>query len=289
MVSDPWAKTANPAQTVVAVVLSGARAAGCRCSSGSARSSRSPGSWSLPGGDLAARRDARAVDPPAPRRQGRRARARPPRAARDPERPRSQPAPLGARDRVPRARPRPTSTRRCPADTRWHPVDEPPARSPSTTRRSCSPAASGCARSSPTRTSASRSRRPRSRSPSSATSIARRSPTTSRRRTCSACSLRRHLLVATGHPARARPGRRASGGALRLPLAQRSRSPISSRCCARLRPEPADERPRRPGAPRGEVQLDEVAGHERVDPVDRASCSSCRRARGAARSRRRDR
>ena len=46
-----------------------------------------------------------------------------------------------------------------PDDTAWHPVDRPAARWRSTTARSCSPAASACARSSRTRTSASRSRR----------------------------------------------------------------------------------------------------------------------------------
>ena len=53
-----------------------------------------------------------------------------------------------------------------PDDTAWHPVERLPERWPSTTRRSCWPAASACARSSPTPTSASRWRPRRSRSPS---------------------------------------------------------------------------------------------------------------------------
>ena len=63
------------------------------------------GSWSLPGGTLGRGRDARELDPPAPRDEGRRARGRPPRAARDVERPGAAPRALGARDRLPRARP----------------------------------------------------------------------------------------------------------------------------------------------------------------------------------------
>ena len=70
------------------------------------------GRWSLPGGELARRRDARAVDPPAPGGEGRRPRALPSRAARDPERPGPEPPALGDRDRLPRARPARTSTRR---------------------------------------------------------------------------------------------------------------------------------------------------------------------------------
>ena len=77
----------------------------------------------------------------------------------------------------------------------------------STTARSCSPAASACARSSRTRTSASRSRRRRSRSRSCATSTRRRSATRSRRRTSSASS---SAASCSRRPASA--GRRAAGG-----------------------------------------------------------------------------
>ena len=63
------------------------------------------GAWSLPGGYLDAGRDARAVDPPAPRREGRRSRAVAPRAARDAERPTPASEGVAARDGVPRHRP----------------------------------------------------------------------------------------------------------------------------------------------------------------------------------------
>ena len=156
MVSDPRAKTMSPAQTVVAVVLQ-VRDGRLQVLLWERALEPFAGAWSLPGGELAERRDARAVDPPPPRGQGRRARARPPRAARDAERPRPQPAALGARDRLPRARPE----RRRPGAARRHALA--PGRQPAGARvrpraRSCSPGASGCGRSSRTRTSASRSR-----------------------------------------------------------------------------------------------------------------------------------
>ena len=57
------------------------------------------------------RRDARGVDPPPPRSEGRRPRALPPRAARNVERPAPAPGRAPARDRVPRPRPDATPTR----------------------------------------------------------------------------------------------------------------------------------------------------------------------------------
>ena len=83
------------------------------CFSGSAGSEPFKGHWSLPGGLPRAGRDARGIDPPPPRGQGRRARALAPRAARDAQRPRPVTARVAARNGVPRARPeRPRS---CPA------------------------------------------------------------------------------------------------------------------------------------------------------------------------------
>ena len=104
-------------------------------------------------------RDARGVDPPPPRGEGRRARALAPRAARDAERPGPQPARVAARDGVPRARAVATSTPPCrPTRAGTRSTTCRPWRS--TTKGSRSPAATACARSSRTRTSASRSRRP---------------------------------------------------------------------------------------------------------------------------------
>ncbi len=187
--------------------------------------------WALPGGLLGARETLEALDPPPPRGQGGRARARPPRAARDAERPGRDPARPADRDRLPRARPGATSTR----SARGHRVASgrtSSPRRPSTTARSRWRAASGCARSSRTRTSASRSRRRASPSPSSAASTARRSATTSPPRTSSACCVRRRLLEPTGETAPARARRRSPRG--RLPL-------------RRLRP--AGHRPVRRAAP----------------------------------------
>ena len=107
-----------------------------------------------------------------------------------------------------------TSTRRCRrtrAGTPW--TTCPSWRS--TTARSRWPAASACAPSSPTRTSASRSRRRRSRSRSCGPSTGPRSDTTSRPRTCSACSSAT-VLEPTGE--RRAPGRAGGRPAAVLPL-----------------------------------------------------------------------
>ena len=110
----------------------------CRRCSGSGRASRSRAPGRCPAA-RSRRRHARRVDPPPPRREGGRPRARPRRAARHVERPRPEPEPLGARHRLSRPRPRRRRSRSCPTT--------PPGtrstscrRSPSTTARSCSPA-----------------------------------------------------------------------------------------------------------------------------------------------------
>ena len=202
MVSDPKAKTERPAHAVLAVVLQ-VRDGRLQVLLWERALEPFRGSWSLPGGDARRGRDARAVDPPPPR-DARSTSASSPtssssrRAAspdRNPERWELATAYLGL---VPS-----DVDPGLPDDTRWHPVDELPQLA-FDHGRSCSPAASGCAPSSRTRTSASRSRPTSSRSPSCATSTAPRSATTSRRRTSSACSLRRHLLVPTG--SRREPG-----------------------------------------------------------------------------------
>ena len=143
MVSDPRAKTSAPAHAVLAVVLQvrdgrlqvllWERALEPFAGAGRCRAASSPPDETL-----------EELDPPPPRGEGRRARARAPRAARDAQRPRPQPAALGARDRLPRARPERRSTRRFPP-TRAGTRSTSCRSSPSTTTRSCSPAASGCA------------------------------------------------------------------------------------------------------------------------------------------------
>jgi 8-oxo-dGTP diphosphatase len=139
-----------------------------------------------------------------------------------------------------------------PGDTRWHPVDDLPPMA-STTARSCSPAASGCAGSSRTRTRASRSRPPTSRSPSCARSTSRRSGTTSRPRTSAACSSARAVIEPTASGARP-AGRRPPAEVFRF----RDRH---------LR----DHRPVR-GAPAAPLTL------EHAHPRDRAHCVADREA-----------
>ena len=156
MVSDPRAKTSGPAHAVLAVVLQ-VRDGQLQVLLWERALEPFRGSWALPGGDARRGRDARAVDPPPPRGEGRRARALPPRAARDAQRPGPQPARAGSSRPPTSASSRATSTRRCPP-TRAGTRSTSCRSSRSTTARSCSPAASGCARSSRTRTSASRSR-----------------------------------------------------------------------------------------------------------------------------------
>ncbi len=117
--------------------------------------------------------------------------------------PRRYPRGAPARDRVPRPRPRSGATRPSPTTrvgTRWKTFRA----WRSTTARSRTRRASGCARSSRTRTSASRSRPTCSRSPSCARSTRPRSDTTCPRRTCSACF--------SGAGCSCRPGSAASPG-----------------------------------------------------------------------------
>ena len=68
-------------------------------------------------------RDARALDPPPPRREGRRPRALAPRAARDAGRPRE---PACVDDGLPRARPHRHRSGRARRTRGWHPVDDLP-------------------------------------------------------------------------------------------------------------------------------------------------------------------
>ena len=159
----------------------------CPCSSGSGRASRSPAPGRSPAGRSSQARRSRPRSPP-PRDEGRRARGLAPRAARDVERSGSSSRALGARDRVPRARSAGDGSER----SRRHALAPQSTRCPtppSTTARSSSPGATGCAGSSRTRTSGSLSLPRRSRWPSSATCTRRRSATRCRRRTSSAsCS-----------------------------------------------------------------------------------------------------
>ena len=135
------------------------------CRSGTAACTRSSGSGprallgrvGAAGRHARRRGDARGVDPPASRREGRRARRRPSRAARVVERDRSRPRPARARDRVPRDRSRGRRSGACPRTPSGTPWTTCP-RQRSTTARSCSPAASACGASSRTPTSASPSR-----------------------------------------------------------------------------------------------------------------------------------
>ena len=187
MVSDPRAKTAAPAHTVLAVV--------CRCATAGSQvllweRALDPfaGLLVAPGRRARRRRDARGSRSAATsRRRSTCASSRTSSSSRRCSDPGRNPlrwelatAYLGL---VPTRR-RPGA----PADTRWHPVDDlPRARVRPRADRARRPRAAA-RRSSRTRTSASRSRRRRSRSPSCATSTAPRSATTSRPRTCSACS-----------------------------------------------------------------------------------------------------
>ena len=183
---------------------------GCRCCSGSARRSRTPAAWALPGGYLSPRRDARGVDPPAPRGEGRRARALAPRAARDAQRSRAAPAAwqlatayLGlvpARRRPGRPRGHGLAPGRRAAATGVRPRGD-------RARRPRAPARQALVHEPRLRARARR----RSRSPSCATSTRPRSGTRCRRRTCSAscsaaaCSSRRASAGGPGRAAAARP------------------------------------------------------------------------------------
>ena len=235
MVSDPWAKTSGPAADRRRGRPPGARAAACRCCSGSARSSRSPGSWSLPGGELAPDETLEQLDPPPPRRQGRRARARPPRAARDPQRPRTETRCAGSSRRPTSGSSPPTSTRRCrPTRAGTRSTGLPHARLRPRADRARRPGAAAREALLHEHRLRARARR-RSRSPSSATSTARRSATTSRRRTCSACSCAGTCSSPTGEPARARA--RPAGGPAAL-YRFRSRALEITDQFAVLRPPP---------------------------------------------------
>ena len=116
------------------------------------------GAWALPGGVLSPGETLERVDPASSRREGRRPRGRAPGAARRPSATRtairtsgSWRPPISASSRS-ASTGRPRRHELAPASARSH-------RPRSTTARSCSPGASGCAGSSPTRTSASRWRR----------------------------------------------------------------------------------------------------------------------------------
>ena len=159
MVSDPERKQQVPCTPSLAVVLQvrDGAAPGAALGAG-ARAVRRH--LVAPGRRPRAGRDARGVDPPPPRGQGRRPRARPPRAARDAQRPGRNPlrwelatAYLGL---VPS-----DVDPALPADTRWHPVDELPALAFDHEQIVARRARAAARRSSPTRTSASRSRRRR--------------------------------------------------------------------------------------------------------------------------------
>ena len=115
-VSAPEAKTSTrpaPTHVALAVILQVRERASCRCCSWQRAKEPDARRVGPPGRLSRARRDARGVDPPAPRRQGRRARGLPPRAARDAERSRPVPARVAARDRVSRRSFRAASTRPC--------------------------------------------------------------------------------------------------------------------------------------------------------------------------------
>ena len=268
MVSDPGAKTASPAQTVVAVVLQ-VREGRLQVLLWERALDPFAGAWSLPGGDLApgetleesirrhlaAKVDVRELA----HLEQLETRSDP---DRNPLRWELATAYLGLvpADQDPAL----------PADTRWHPVDDlPRARVRPPADRARRPRA-------PAREALVHEHRLRARAAlvhdlgAARPATAPRSATTSRRRTSSACSSAAHLLVPTG--TRREPG--PSGGrpaALYGFRTRSSRSPTSSRCCGRLAalpPDPADERPGGRQRRGGEVELHDVARDERVDPVD---------------------
>ena len=135
-----------------------------------------------PGRRARGRRDARGLDPAAPRREGRRPRGVAHRAARDVRRAGPCPLRLGARDRLPRPRPARPRPRR-PGRHALAPGRR-PARDGLRPRRDRARRARAAAREAVVlERRASRSRRRPSRSPSSARSTPPRSGTRSRRRT----------------------------------------------------------------------------------------------------------
>ena len=232
MVSDPWAKTAVPLHTVLAVVLQvrdgrlqvllWERALEpVRAASGRSRAASSAASETL---EQSIRRHL--AD------EGRRPRARPPRAARDAQRPRPEPAALGARDRLPRPRP----DRRRPGASRRHAL---------------APGRRAAARLAFDHGPIVLAGRERLRAKLSYTNIgfalapddvhdlraARPLPGRARPRRLGdeppARAPAPPPARADRQPPRAGPGGRPPGRALRLPRARHSRSPTSSRCCGR--------------------------------------------------------
>ena len=237
MVSDPASENSEPRPDRGRGRPAGARAAGSRCCSGSARSSRIAGAWSLPGGELAPRRDARGSRSAATSRPRSTCASSPTSSSSRRAATRTATRCAGSSRPPTSASSRPTSTRRSPptrAGTR------------STTSRTLAfdhgpivLAGRERLRAKLSYTNIGFALAPRARSRSrelrdlyraalghdvSATNLQR-------------VLVRRHLLVADRHAARAGPGGRPPGGALRLPHAGRSRSPTSSRCCGRLRPD----------------------------------------------------
>ena len=220
---------------------------GCRRCSGSGRASRSSARWSLPGGylepgetleqsirrHLAEKVDVRELA----HLEQLETLQRPGRATRS----------NGSSRPPTSASCRPTSTRRCPrtrAGTRSRGCPS----SRSTTGRSCSRAATGCAPSSRTRTSASRSRRRSSRSPSCA-----RSTSAALGHEVSATNLQRVLAAPRGaradrREARARARGRPPRRLLSLPLAAaRDHRPVRGAQTPRLRDARSAGRPYVPG------------------------------------------
>ena len=124
--SETWRQDqlTRPRQASLAVGAPGdgvARRAALAAGAPAVRGALEPARWSP-----RPRPDARAVDPPTSRRQGRRARARPRRAALDLRRSRPHPGRAGDRHRLPSGSSRWGSTRTFRPSTVWHPVDELP-------------------------------------------------------------------------------------------------------------------------------------------------------------------
>ena len=232
MVSDPWAKTMSPAQTVVAVVLQ-VREGRLQVLLWERALEPYSGAWSLPGGELASgetleqsiRRHLAAKVDVRELAHLEQLETR--------ERPRPQPPALGARDRLPRARPE----RRRPGAARRHALA--PGRRASRTlafdhERIVLAGPRPAAREALVHEHRLRARAGELHHLRAARPLPRGArATTSRRRTSSACS-----CAATCSSARAPAASRAPPAAAppRSSASARgsSRSPTSSRCCGRL-------------------------------------------------------